>query len=176
MRIRLERSRPSREDIASGRSRPGYDGHLHIDCVLHTASRRWRPKKGTGSDLSEVSGLLELFATQKTGQVCTEGVFRISKDSLPDRGVIDLMLKVSTKVGRAKLNLVGATFDISNRSPYRILGWRPKPGSKKDLEIRIVIFSSLEQTTGNLEALSQILWNGMQEMVFEATPHSGAEA
>jgi hypothetical protein len=172
--IHLELDRfHKREGRPSGRSPAGFEGHFHIECGLYSSSKGHRHPS---ENRDEVSELLKLFAAQKTGKVCAEGVFRTNKDAIPKEGVADLMLRISTKVGGATLTLTEAGFNVSGRPPYEKLAWRLKPGAEdpNDLDIRIVVYSDLEQATADLEALCQLMWDGVEEMIFESGSNSTA--
>jgi hypothetical protein len=169
IRIKLGRFDKQSED-SSGKSPAGFAGHFQVNCGLYSSSkaRRSDPK-----DRREASRLLKLFAAQKTGKVCAEGIFRAKKNEIPKEGIADLMLRISTEVGKATLTLTEAGFSVSDHPPYEKLAWRlrPRAGDANDLEIRILTYSDVDKTNSNLETLCQLMWRGIEEMILESTPN-----
>jgi hypothetical protein len=118
-----------------------------------------------------LSEVVKLFNTHKTGKVCSEGVFRVGRDSLPRGGLIDLMLNVSAKVGKASMALTGSSFDVSDHAPYDRLAWRVKPGTK-DVEIRVLVYGDRNDAAGDLDTISEIVWAGVEQLALQTVSNN----
>src|SRR3972149_3153293 len=110
-----------------------------------------------------------MFAAEDSGMVCSEGRFLIRRKDLPKRGVVDALLEVSANVEDAQMAITGVSFEIRNHPPYTRLRWKLKPDMKKatELDVGIATADKFEKTEGSLEKTSQVLWQGVQELVIE---------
>jgi hypothetical protein len=151
------------------------NGHLHIDCSLESEIQPSQVKKKPPNSNKEVQDLLEMLAAEKVGRICCQGRFRIPKKVLPKRGVVALMLDIAVKVGKAQMGLIGAEFDVRNRSPYDKIKWRlePEVDGKFNLRVDIMAYDDLKTVKGRLDRIAEVLSKGVRELITENISETG---
>jgi len=159
----------STEDEESG----SLEGGFLIECQLES----WFPSSKSAASppntVEEVSEYLKLFFQQKATSTCCEGLFSIPQGKIPKRGFVGLMLALSAGVGKAEMDLTGATFSIQGRAPYKELRWRRRtiPGKKKTdgqvVDVTLAAELDTEEGCGCLEDVAVTLSNGIQEFVVD---------
>jgi hypothetical protein len=109
---------------------------------------------------------------QKGHTSCCEGRFFVPKAELPVEGTLRLLLDLSVGVGKAKLNLTGATFDVQGHPAIYEVEWKlRKRGIESgidDLDLTVSAFPDLGHFGSDLEKIAQMLADGVQELVVEA--------
>jgi hypothetical protein len=115
-----------------------------------------------------------MLAEEKKGKVCCEGRFRIPREELPRRGVVNLMLDVAVKMGRAQMGLTGAEFDIRGRPPYRKLRWRlDEANDQSSLRVNVLAYGDLKMMKGRIDTMTEILSKGVRELIIESISETG---
>jgi len=175
IRIRLNQVARNRRKEPS-RALAEYEGHFHVECSLEASLPPLQAKKSAPNSQEELLELLKMFAAGNDGVVCCTGRFLVPRKLLPRLGVVDAMLDVSAKVENAEMVVTGVSFEIQNRPPYGRLRWKLKPETKDatELEVEIAIWGEFKTIGASLEKMSEVLWNGVQELVIETTSRGGA--
>ena len=145
---------------------------LQVDCALESVFRPSRTNLKPQNTPEEVQEYLKLFSQQKTAiATCCEGVFSVPRDKLPQHGVVRLMFDISVTVGKATMNMTGASFDIQGCPPFEEVRWRQKvmpgkDGGEQNVEITLLASPDV-RIAGNPQKVAAILSEGMQEVVME---------
>ncbi|MCX7424047.1 MAG: hypothetical protein NTW96_00160 [Planctomycetia bacterium] len=111
-----------------------------------------------------------IFRQKEVDTTCCRGRFFVPKSELPIGGFVRLLLEVSTGVGKAKMNLIGAAFDIQGHRPFGEVKWKLRTRKNKgeadedDLDFTISAFPNLARFSGQLEKVAQLLSKGMQKL------------
>ncbi|MGD0898555.1 MAG: hypothetical protein ABR915_12010 [Thermoguttaceae bacterium] len=144
--------------------------------MLESALPAWRQGTKIPNTEEELRELWGMLSKQKLDVSCCQGVFHIPQADLPDRGFVRMLLGVSANVGKAKMSLTGAVFDIHGHGPYGDLRWRLKPGpntgetkEKETLEVTIFAYPrKIKQIACQPEEVAAMLSKGIQELVIES--------
>ena len=165
----------SRSHWRPWRRRPTWEraGRFQIDCALESRLPSSRMDDEPPNSLEEVKEFLELTLKQEVKVTCCNGRFFIPKTELPIQGFVRLLLEVSAGVGKAKMNLTGASFDIDGRLPYEEVRWKLRPHKNKDeadeVDLTISAFPGQGGRLGSqLEKTAILLSQGVQELVIGA--------
>jgi hypothetical protein len=149
------------------------EGRFLIECQLESWFPPSQANRIPPNTTEEVGEYLQLCFQQKAEATCCEGLFLIPQDKIPKRGFVGLMLEISAGVGKAEMNLTGATFDIQGRAPYGELRWRRRTVShagkvdQEAVEVTIAAEPGAEESSSCLEDVSIMLSRGIQEFVIE---------
>ena len=149
-------------------------GSFLVECQLESWFPPSQTKRTPPNTTEEVCEYLRLCLQQKVAFTCCEGLFLIPQNKIPKRGFVGLMLEISAGVGKAEMNLTGATFDIQGRAPYEQLNWRRRTISGKgkteqrEIEVTIAAEPSTDESCNCLEDAAIMLSKGVQEFVVES--------
>jgi hypothetical protein len=79
------------------------------------------------------------------------------------------LLDVSAGVGKARMNLIGASFDVQGYQPIEEVRWKLRAHKCEDdvdeLDLTISAFPDLNRFGGELEKVAQMLSEGVRELV-----------
>jgi hypothetical protein len=152
-----------------GDSKTDVFGRYQVDCSLESRFSSSKAQQQPPNNWDEVRQYLELALKQEVDVICCQGRFFIPKTELPIEGFTRLLLGVSAGVGKAKLNLTGASFEVQGHQPIDEVRWKLRPhkgkGDVDELDLSVSAFPKPKRFRGDLEKVAQILFNGVQELV-----------
>jgi hypothetical protein len=165
------RVRASRERVPGETGLPR--GRILVDCALESSFPPSRAAKRPPHTAEEVDEFLQMLSQESVSLACCEGFFQIPEERIPKRGFVGLMLDFSASVGKAEMNLTGATFDIQGHKPYEELRWKRTVTSGKngedrvEVEVRLTASPDADAVGGCLEQVAGTLSAGIEELVIE---------
>lgn len=102
------------------------DWHCHVNLARPSYFDDGTPEESPHK-LDDVLGVLGTL-NAKRGFLHVVGRFVISRDTLPEKGIVCGIADVSARLGSAELIFTGAEMEIAKASPYRKLDWSIEDG------------------------------------------------